>query len=74
MRSQTIRYVLVLAVLSLIGISVAQVYWVRKAFNQEQDHFHREVNAALNQVANKFYEYTAINPPTLNTIRQLTGN
>ena len=51
MRSRNIRLVLVLAILSMIGISVAQIYWVREAFNQEQDHFHRKVNAALNQVA-----------------------
>jgi len=74
MRSQTIRFVLVLAVLSLVGISVAQVYWVRKAFNQEQDHFHREVSIALNQVAHEFYTLSRVSPPSINPIRQLDGN
>lgn len=74
MRSQNIRFVLVLATLSLAGICAAQIYWVRAAFNQEQDHFHREVNAALNQVANEFYAYNKVIHPETNPIRQLAGN
>ena len=74
MRSSSIRYLAILATLALVGIGIAQVYWVRKAFNQETDHFHREVNAALYQVANKFYTYSNIAPPNSNPIRQLTGN
>jgi len=74
MSSRSIRYVLIFAVLSLVGISVAQVYWVRSAFNQEQEHFHREVNTALNQVASEFYALSKVSPPTTNPIRQLTGN
>ncbi|MCB0506589.1 MAG: hypothetical protein KDC58_13955, partial [Cyclobacteriaceae bacterium] len=66
MRSRNIRLVLVLAILSMIGISVAQIYWVREAFNQEQDHFHRKVNAALNQVAQEFYAYGRVAPPVTN--------
>ncbi len=63
-----------LAILSLIGLCAAQIYWVRAAFNQEQDHFHRQANAALNQVASKFYAYNNISPPLTNPIRQLSGN
>ncbi|MCF6360642.1 MAG: HAMP domain-containing histidine kinase [Cyclobacteriaceae bacterium] len=66
--------VLILATLSLIGISIAQIYWVRAAFNQEQDHFHRQVNAALNQVAGEFYSINRINVPNTNPIRQVLGN
>ena len=74
MRSRNIRLVLVLAILSLVGLSTAQIYWVREAFNQEQDHFHRQVNAALNQVAHEFYTYGKVAPPVTNPIRQLSGN
>ena len=74
MRGKNIRFVLILATLSLIGISVAQLYWVRAAFNQEQDHFHRQVNASLNQVAGEFYEYNDISAPNSNPIRQVLGN
>lgn len=74
MRSRNIRLVLVLAILSLVGLSTAQIYWVREAFNQEQDHFHRQVNAALNQVAHEFYTYGKVAPPVANPIRQLSGN
>ena len=74
MRSKNIRFVLVLATLSLIGITAAQIYWVRAAFNQEQAHFHRQANAALNQVAGEFYNYNNISPPVINPIRQLAGN
>lgn len=74
MRSKNIRFLIILAALSLIGISAAQVYWVRAAFNQEQDHFHRQVNAALNQVAGEFYAYNNISAPNANPIRQVLGN
>ncbi len=74
MRGKNIRLVLILAILSLIGISIAQIYWVRAAFNQEQDHFHREVNAALNQVAGEFYAFNDISTPSTNPIRQILGN
>ncbi len=74
MRGKNIRLVLILATLSLIGISIAQIYWVRAAFNQEQDHFHRQVNAALNQVAGEFYSINRINVPNTNPIRQVLGN
>ncbi len=74
MRGKNIRLVLILAILSLIGISIAQIYWVRAAFNQEQDHFHRQVNAALNQVAGEFYSINKINTPSTNPIRQVLGN
>ena len=74
MRSRNIRLVLVLAILSLVGLSTAQIYWVREAFNQEQDHFHRQVNAALNQVAHEFYTYGKVAPPVTKPIRQLSGN
>lgn len=74
MRGKNIRLVLILAILSLIGISIAQIYWVRAAFNQEQDHFHRQVNAALNQVAGQFYSINKINAPNTNPIRQVLGN
>lgn len=74
MRGKNIRFVLILATLSLIGISIAQIYWVRAAFNQEQDHFHRQVNAALNQVAGEFYAFNDIITPSTNPIRQVLGN
>lgn len=74
MRGKNIRFVLILAILSLIGISIAQIYWVRAAFNQEQDHFHRQVNAALNQVAGEFYAFNDISAPSTNPIRQVLGN
>ena len=74
MRGKNIRLVLILAILSLVGISIAQIYWVRAAFNQEQDHFHRQVNAALNQVAGEFYSINKINAPNTNPIRQVLGN
>jgi len=73
-RGKNIRLLIILGALSLIGFSAAQIYWVRAAFNQEQDHFHRQVNAALNQVATEFYRYNNISSPSTSPIRQLAGN
>jgi len=73
-KSRNIRFLIVFASLALIGISIAQVYWVRQAFRQEVDHFHKEVNTALNEVAEGFYNFLNVTRPAFSPIRQLTGN
>ncbi len=64
---------LVLAGLSIIGITVIQIYWFRRAFDLEDQRFNREVNAALMHVANQFTLLDSTRLPD-HPIRQLSSN
>ena len=61
MKSGTIRLVVVLATISVLGIVLTQLFWTRKAFNLEDTRFNISVNNALREVANQIY---AINEST----------
>lgn len=74
MNRNTILFIVVLAVLSIVGITITQVYWFSKAFDTEQDQFNRDVKVALYNVANKFFEISKTSVPASNPIKQLTTN
>ncbi|WP_040497089.1 sensor histidine kinase [Fulvivirga imtechensis] len=74
MKRSTIRLLVVLATLSVIGISITQVYWFKQAFNTEADRFNRDVSTALFNVANQFFEISNTAIPANNPIRQLSTN
>lgn len=74
MKRGTFRLVIILAILSIVGISTIQVYWFGQAFNTESDNFHREVTSALHKVANRFFELNESAVPSNNPIRQLSSN
>ena len=74
MKRNTILFIVVLAVLSIVGITVTQVYWFSKAFDTEQDQFNRDVKVALFNVANQFFEINKTSVPTNNPIKQLSTN
>ena len=73
MNRNTIRLVIVLAVISIIGISIIQVYWFKQAFDLEEDQFNRDVTSSLHNVANSFFEINKSAPPDNNPIRQLSS-
>lgn len=54
----TLRIVIILAALSIAGITATQIYWVRKAFDLKENQFNRDVTAALTNVATKILEIT----------------
>lgn len=45
-----------MAVISIAGITITQVYWLRKAFDIRENQFNRDVKTALNNVALKIFE------------------
>ncbi|MDX2305540.1 MAG: HAMP domain-containing sensor histidine kinase [Microscillaceae bacterium] len=73
MRNSTIRYVMALAVFSIVGIIVTQVYWVRRAFDIEEEQFNQSIHIALQSVAERIslLNHSLVNP---NPIKQLTSN
>lgn len=51
-----------------------QVYWVRKAFDIRENQFNREVQTALNNVAEKIFEINKTPSPANNPVTQLSTN
>ncbi|MEJ0055487.1 MAG: HAMP domain-containing sensor histidine kinase [Bacteroidota bacterium] len=74
MSRTTLRIVIVLAALSIAGITFTQIYWVRKAFDIRENQFYRDVNASLSNVAQKIFEINNTPSPANNPIKQLSTN
>lgn len=74
MTRNTIRGLIILAVISVVGIIVTQVYWFRRAFDAEEQQFNRDVNTALYNVANQFFKINKAAIPSNNPIKQLSTN
>ncbi|HRI79747.1 MAG TPA: HAMP domain-containing sensor histidine kinase [Cyclobacteriaceae bacterium] len=74
MSRTTLRIVIVLAALSIAGITVTQVYWVRKAFNIRENQFNRDVTSALSNVAQRLFEINHTPSPSSSPIEQISTN
>ncbi len=70
----TLRVVIILAVLSIAGITVTQIYWVRRAFDIRENQFYRDVNTALNTVARSLYTINKVPLPASNPVEQVSSN
>jgi two-component system, OmpR family, phosphate regulon sensor histidine kinase PhoR len=73
-KSSTIRFVVILAALSIIGITITQIYWVRKAFDLKEAEFVRTVNTALYNVAHQIFDINKTPSPANNPVKQLSTN
>ncbi len=74
MKTSTIRFIVILAALSIVGITITQIYWVRRAFDLKEAEFERTVNTALYNVAQKIYDISKTPPPANNPVKQLSTN
>ncbi len=74
MKTSTLRLVVILAAFSIIGITITQVYWVRKAFDLQQGDFDREVNTALLTVAQHFFKINNTPSPANNPVVRVSTN
>lgn len=74
MKSSTIRLVVILAALSIIGITITQVYWVRRAFDLKEAEFERTVNTALYNVAHQIFDINRTASPAINPVKQVSTN
>lgn len=74
MKSSTIRLIVILATLSIIGITITQIYWVKRAFNLKESEFQRSVSTALFNVAHQIFEINKTPSPVNNPVKQLSTN
>ena len=62
----TLRIVIILAAISIVGITITQIYWVQKAFDLKENQFNHDVVASLTNVANKIKFTVSFNNPCSN--------
>jgi len=74
MKSSTIRLIVVLATLCIVGITITQVYWVKRAFDLKEAEFERQVNTALMNVSQLIFSMNNTPPPSVNPVKQLSTN
>ncbi len=74
MKNSTIRLVVILAAVSIVGITITQIYWVRRAFDLKEAEFERSVNTALYNVAQQIFEINKTPSPAVNPVKQLSTN
>ncbi len=74
MHRNTIRWVVLFAAVSIIGIIFIQIYWVRQAYNLGQKQFAHRVDLALNDVADKITAFNNDSTLLINPVRQVTPN
>ncbi len=63
-----------MAALCIIGITITQIYWVRRAFDLKEAEFERTVNTALHNVALQIFEINKTPSPVINPVKQLSTN
>ena len=74
MKSSTIRFIVILGALCIIGITITQIYWVRRAFDLKEAEFERTVNTALYNVAQQIFEIKNTPSPAVNPVKQVSTN
>ena len=74
MSRATLRIVIILAALSIVGIVITQIYWVRRAFDLRENQFNRDVNVALVNVAAQIFKINNTPSPSNNPVEQLSTN
>jgi two-component system phosphate regulon sensor histidine kinase PhoR len=73
-KRETLRYVLILAIISLAGIITIQTYWFSKAFDLREKQFNQTVTIALRNVSDQMQVYNNRPIPQVNPVEQLSSN
>jgi two-component system phosphate regulon sensor histidine kinase PhoR len=66
--------IIIFAAVSIAGITITQIYWVRRAFDLKENQFNRDVKTALHDVADRIYEINKTTAPTNSPVAQLSTN
>lgn len=74
MHRKALRFFIFLAVLSIIGMAMVQVFWFRQAFDIRREGFSLKAKLALNTVAARLAAYNEHQLPKGNLVEQLSIN
>jgi len=72
MRKNAIRLVVLLGAISVIGIVLTQIYWVRKELDLKDKEFNQTVQIALRNVAEDMAQYGQFSLPPKDVINQVS--
>lgn len=73
MSRTTIRLLVILSTLSIIGVIVTQIYWVRKALALRERQFNQQVHVSLQEVAEDLAQLNSVMLHN-NPVEQLSSN
>lgn len=74
MKSHSIRLIVIIAALSVLGIVLTQSYWLNRAFGLQEKQFDQQVQIALNRVAEQLLAYHQLPLPMENPITRVSSN
>lgn len=74
MNRKTIRTIIFLAVFSLIGIVATQIFWVKNAYNLQEEQFSNRVHIALTNVTHELLNIHKDESELINPVKQVSSN
>jgi two-component system, OmpR family, phosphate regulon sensor histidine kinase PhoR len=74
MSGKTIRIFVLLALLSIAGIVVTQVYWFKKAFDNTENEFNKNLHIALNETVKGVLHYNHTYSIPSDPVKQISQN
>lgn len=74
MSRNTIRFVTVLATLSIVGLSIIQIYWAKKVYSLKESEFNLSVSNALLKVSERLCKCEKSTLPANHPVDQLSSN
>lgn len=74
MNRNSIRLIIILATICIIGIVVTQIYWVKKAFDLNETQFNVNVSLGLKNVADSVFKINHVNADIDNPVNQLSSD
>jgi two-component system phosphate regulon sensor histidine kinase PhoR len=74
MNRKTIRIIITLAIISLIGIVATQIFWVKNAYNLQEKQFNDRVYVALTNVTHELLNIHKDESELVNPVKQVSSN
>ncbi|MCU0389805.1 MAG: HAMP domain-containing histidine kinase [Thermoflexibacter sp.] len=74
MTHNTFRFIIILAVISIVGIVITQLYWVRRAFDLKEKQFNQAVHIGLQDVAQQIASYNKHSLPSANVVNKISSD
>lgn len=74
MKRQSLRIIVILAAISLVGIVTTQIFWVTKAFTLEEKKFNESVHTALFNVAQEILDVNEDPTELTDPVHQISSN
>ncbi len=74
MKSRPIRIFVVLALISILGIVITQVYWFNKAYQNNEEEFNKNANIAFREVVKGILKFNSNTTVPVDPVKRLTPN